>query len=94
MYVTSECFSFPPVDTPFFIHTAIGIYKPEDVREIIKSYEGKDIPLEYAKQEALAKLEHIEEHKRKRLSAGSLTLSSLFGGSSSPVRDIPYNRPL
>jgi import inner membrane translocase subunit TIM50 len=45
--------------------TAIGIYKPPDVRAILKAYEGKNIPLEYAKKEAEMKREFIEEWKAR-----------------------------
>ncbi|CCM03006.1 uncharacterized protein FIBRA_05121 [Fibroporia radiculosa] len=63
---------------------SIGIFKPPDVRPILEAYHGKDIPLEYAKKEAEMKRKHIEdwEKNRKGFSAGSFTLSSLFGGSS------------
>jgi mitochondrial import inner membrane translocase subunit TIM50 len=69
----------------FVIHLiAIGIYKPQDVRPILQAYQGKDIPLEYAKKEAEAKQKHIEEwqHRKKSLSSTGFTLSSLFGSSS------------
>ncbi|KAH8103481.1 HAD-like protein [Cristinia sonorae] len=68
---------------------SIGIYKPADVRPILESYRGKDIPLEYAKAEALAKQKHIEEHNKKGVSASTFTLSTLFGGSSSPAKSSP-----
>lgn len=45
--------------------TAIGIYKPPDVRAILKAYEGKDIALEYAKKEAANKQAFIEEWKAR-----------------------------
>ena len=32
--------------------SAIAIYNPPDVHPILKAYEGKDVPLEYAKTEA------------------------------------------
>ncbi|KAH7929536.1 HAD-like protein [Leucogyrophana mollusca] len=62
---------------------SIGIYKPQDVRPILQAYSGKDIPIEYAKKEAEAKLKHIEEWKGKSkgLSTGGFTLSSLFGST-------------
>jgi mitochondrial import inner membrane translocase subunit TIM50 len=63
---------------------AIGIYKPADVRPILKAYEGKDIPREYALKEAAEKRALIEEWKAhgggKGLSSGGFTLSSLFSG--------------
>jgi import inner membrane translocase subunit TIM50 len=62
---------------------SIGIYKPEDVRPILSAYSGKDIPLEYAKKEAVAKQKHLEQWQHnKGISAGGFTLSGLFGGSS------------
>ncbi|CAL1711722.1 unnamed protein product [Somion occarium] len=69
---------------------SIPIYKAPDVRPILQAYSGKDIPLEYAKKELEAKQKHIEEwqqsHKR---SAGTFTLSSLFGGTPSPAPTSP-----
>ncbi|KAF9234011.1 HAD-like domain-containing protein [Melanogaster broomeanus] len=59
---------------------SIGIYKPQDVRPILQAYQGKDIPLEYAKKEAEARDRHTAEWKTKSkgLSTGGFTLSSLF----------------
>ncbi|EIN06633.1 HAD-like protein [Punctularia strigosozonata HHB-11173 SS5] len=70
---------------------SIGIYKPADVRPILEAYRGKDIPLEYAKKEAEAKLKHIEEWKASGAGkgVGRLTFSSLFGGSSDPAQSSP-----
>ncbi|TCD69387.1 mitochondrial inner membrane protein required for protein import [Steccherinum ochraceum] len=68
---------------------SIGIYKPGDVRPILESYRDKDIPLEYAKTEAAAKLKHIEEHKSKSFSSSSFTLSGMFGGSSGSANSSP-----
>lgn len=64
--------------------TAIGIYKPQDVRPILQAYHGKDIPLEYGKKEAEARELHIAEWKNKSrgLSSGGFTMSSLFGVST------------
>lgn len=45
--------------------TAIAIYNTPDVRPILKAYEGKDVPLEYAKTEANAKAKHIAEWNAK-----------------------------
>lgn len=69
-------------------HTAIAIYKPQDVRPILQSYHGKDIPIEYAKKEAEAKQKHIEEwqQSRKNLTSSGFTFSSLFGVSQVRVR--------
>jgi len=44
---------------------AIGIYKPPDVRAILKAYEGKSIPLEYSKKEADNKRAFVEEWKAR-----------------------------
>ncbi|KAI6145379.1 HAD-like protein [Pisolithus tinctorius] len=62
---------------------SIGIYKPQDIRPILEAYHGKDIPIEYAKKEAEARQQHIAEwtKKRKGLSTGGFTFSSLFGAS-------------
>jgi hypothetical protein len=61
--------------------SAIGIYKPDDVRPILQAYRGKDIPIEYSKKEAEAKEKHIEEwrHKKKGIAGGGFTLSGIFG---------------
>ncbi|KAI0302315.1 HAD-like domain-containing protein [Multifurca ochricompacta] len=65
---------------------SIGIYKPPDVRAILKAYEGKNIPLEYAKKEAENKQAFIEEWKArgggKGISSGGFTFSSLFSGGA------------
>ena len=44
---------------------AIAIYKPPDVRAILKAYEGKSIPLEYAEKEAANKRAFVEEWKAR-----------------------------
>jgi import inner membrane translocase subunit TIM50 len=57
----------------------------------LKAFHGKDIPVEYAKQEAEAKRRHVEAWQQggaKRLSESGFTLSGMFGGSSS-VRSFP-----
>ncbi|KAH9006224.1 HAD-like protein [Lactarius hatsudake] len=65
---------------------SIGIYKPPDVRAILKAYEGKHIPLEYAEKEAESKRAFVEEWKArgggKGLSSGGFTVSSLFSSNS------------
>ncbi|KAI6043535.1 HAD-like domain-containing protein [Pisolithus marmoratus] len=70
---------------------SIGIYKPPDVRPILEAYRGKDIPIEYAKNEAEAREQHIAEWKKKRkgLSTGGFTFSSLFGASEVSHSPIP-----
>ncbi len=58
---------------------AIAIYKPADVRPILEAYRDKDIPIEYAKKEAEAKANHLEEWKKKSRHVSSSSFSSLFG---------------
>ena len=72
--------------------TAIGIYKPPDVRPILQAYAGKDIPVEYAEKEAEAKRKHIEEWntKARGLSKGGFTLSSMFGGASEVSSSVSF----
>jgi len=62
---------------------SIAIYNPPDVRPILKAYEGKDIPLEYAKKEAQAKAKHIEEWNAKhKPSVAAPSFRNLFGLAS------------
>ena len=70
------------------LSAAIAIFKTPDVRPILQAYEGKNIPIEFAKKEAEMKQRHLEEfeHSRKGLSRGGLTLSGLFGGSEKVCR--------
>lgn len=60
------------------------MYNVKDVRPIVKAYQGKDIPIEYAKKEAEAKRVVLEEWERKNGGAstggGSSWLGSMFGG--------------
>lgn len=75
---------------------AIGIFAPPDVRPILKAYEGKDIPTEYAKKEEESKRASIEEWERKNpsraqgVSASGGFLGGMFG-SVSPVCLIFYH---
>jgi mitochondrial import inner membrane translocase subunit TIM50 len=62
---------------------SIGIYKPADVRPILKRYEGKNIPIEYAKTEATAKAQHVEKWQSKQTGVSTNFMSSMFGLSSS-----------
>lgn len=75
----------------------MAIYKPADVRPILKAYEGKDIPIEYAKREAEAKARFIEDWKAKgalKSSVSASGISSLFGLSqASTVVSISFNVP-
>ena len=68
---------------------AIGIFSPADVRPILKAYDGKDIPREYAKKEAEAKRVAVEEWERLHPSsvhgAGSGFLSSVFGSVAAVI---------
>ncbi|KAG6909186.1 hypothetical protein DXG01_001700 [Tephrocybe rancida] len=63
---------------------SIAIYHPDDVRPILKRYEGQNIPVEYAKREAEHKAKHVEEWKKKK-GVQSSSFSSLFGLSTQPV---------
>jgi len=72
---------------------SVGIYKPPDVRTILEAYEGKSIPIEYAKKEAENKRQFIEEWKArgggKGLSSGGFTVSSLFSGNEKHSAPLP-----
>ncbi|WWD22651.1 hypothetical protein CI109_107144 [Kwoniella shandongensis] len=76
---------------------SIGIFNPADVRPILKAYEGKDIPVEYAKKEAEAKKKAIEDWERTHptavAGAGSGFLSSMFGSVAAPGSTRP-NQPM
>ncbi|KAH8110508.1 HAD-like protein [Phellopilus nigrolimitatus] len=64
---------------------SIAIYKPQDIRPIVQAYQGKNIPIEYAKKEAEAKHLFLEDWRKSgkaQSAGGGLTLSSLFSGSS------------
>jgi len=69
---------------------SIAIYNPPDVRPILKAYEGKNVPLEYAKTEAQAKAKHIAEWnaKHKPVEAAP-SFRNLFGFASSVTRNEP-----
>ncbi|KAG6891171.1 hypothetical protein C0992_009786 [Termitomyces sp. T32_za158] len=60
---------------------SIAIYHPQDVRPILQAYQGKDIPIEYAKREAEQKAKHIEEWKKKK-GIQTSSISSMFGLSA------------
>jgi import inner membrane translocase subunit TIM50 len=65
---------------------SIAIYKPADVRPVLKAYQDKNIPLEYAKVEAEMKAKHVAEWKAKHKSAGSgFSFGSAFGLSNTPT---------
>jgi hypothetical protein len=69
---------------------AIAIYKPEDVRPILQAYQGKSIPVEYAKKEAEAKAKHIEGWKHKK-GVNRSSFASLLGHNVSPF--LPFLFP-
>ena len=63
--------------------SAIAFFNPPDVRPILKAYEGKDVPLEYAKTEAKAKAKHIADWNAKHQSvAATPSFRNLFGLAS------------
>lgn len=65
--------------------SAIAIYKPGDVRPILEAYQGKNIPVEYAKKEDQAKQQFLEDWRRSgkgKVSTSSFTLSGLFGSEA------------
>ncbi|WVW81240.1 hypothetical protein I302_103231 [Kwoniella bestiolae CBS 10118] len=76
---------------------SIGIFNPADVRPILKAYEGKNIPVEYAKKEAEAKQKAVQEWERMHPSAvagaGSGWLSNVFGSVAAPGQTRP-NQPM
>ncbi|KAF4620794.1 hypothetical protein D9613_001039 [Agrocybe pediades] len=77
---------------------SIAIYRPDDVRPILKAYAGKDIPLEWGRKEAEMKAKHIAEwqakNKHKISSGGSgFSFGSLLGLSDLTVPSQPKNQP-
>lgn len=69
---------------------SIAIYKPKDIRPILEAYKDKDIPTQYAKNEAEAKRRHIEEWtKKKGKTGGGLSLTGFMGGTSGSKSPIP-----
>lgn len=70
---------------------SIGIYNPPDVRPMVKAYEGKDIPKEYAKREAESKRQFIENWKAHGGGGlgGGFTLSTLFTGGGARASKVP-----
>ncbi|ESK90564.1 mitochondrial import inner membrane translocase subunit tim50 [Moniliophthora roreri MCA 2997] len=57
---------------------SIAIYKPPDVRPILEAYQGKNIPVEYAKKEAEGKAKHLEEWKQNKGNKSN-SIGSFFG---------------
>ncbi|KIL61962.1 hypothetical protein M378DRAFT_13166 [Amanita muscaria Koide BX008] len=68
---------------------SVAIYKPPDTRPILNAYQGKNIPLEYAKKEAEAKAKHVEEWGKSHKGVSSSFFSSLLGLSSASSTDGP-----
>ncbi|KAI4517662.1 HAD-like protein [Schizophyllum commune Loenen D] len=71
---------------------SLAIYKVPDVRPILQAYAGKDIPIEYAKKEALEKQRHIEEWNKNPKSKPRTNpgLAALFGiAPPPPSTDVP-----
>jgi import inner membrane translocase subunit TIM50 len=61
----------------------------------LKAYDGKDIPIEYAKKEEESKRAAIEEWERKnpnRSSGGGGFLGGMFGSVSAVCSLTPYSR--
>ena len=56
------------------------MFNVKDVRPILSAYQGKDIPVEYAKKEAEAKRVAIEEWERRNPNAGSGGAAGWLGG--------------
>jgi mitochondrial import inner membrane translocase subunit TIM50 len=64
---------------PFLEYIFAMQYK--DVREVLKSFEGKHIPTEFARREALARAEFNKEYEKQKKArrSGMGTLGSLLG---------------
>lgn len=84
------------VQSPFICYVrwrkAIAIFNTPDVRPILKAYDGKDIPIEYAKKEEESKRAAIEEWERKnpnRSSGGGGFLGGMFGSVSAVCPPFP-----
>ncbi|KAK9769384.1 putative Mitochondrial import inner membrane translocase subunit TIM50 [Seiridium cardinale] len=61
-----------------YIHTM----QYKDVREVLKSFEGKNIPVEFARREAIARAEFEKQfsaHRRKNVPSGMAALGGLLG---------------
>ncbi|KAF9066553.1 HAD-like domain-containing protein [Rhodocollybia butyracea] len=67
---------------------SIAIYKPADVRPILTAYQGKNIPVEYAKREAEGKQKHIENWKQNKGSTSN-SFGGFFGVSSRSTQNAP-----
>ncbi|KAJ4499768.1 HAD-like domain-containing protein [Lentinula lateritia] len=67
---------------------SIAIYKPADVRPILTAYNGKNIPLEYAKRETEGKQKHIENWKQNKGSTSN-SFGGFFGVASRSTQNAP-----
>jgi len=82
--------SFVRLLADFFCAVAIAIHRPDDVRPILKAYQGKDVALEYSKFEAEMKRKQIEQWEKSGggksvvSNAGGSWLSRLMGAVRSP----------
>lgn len=67
---------------------SIAIYAPADVRPVLKHYAGKDIPREFAKQEAEMKAAAIAEWERTHPTGtgGSSWFGGMLGGGSATAQ--------
>ncbi|KAF9561907.1 HAD-like protein [Agrocybe pediades] len=72
---------------------SIAIYRPDDVRPILKAYAGKDIPLEWGRKEAEMKAKHIAEWQAKNKHKISSGGSGFSFGSLLGLSDPPKNQP-
>lgn len=74
----------------FVNQTAVALTTPDDIRPVLKSFEGEYIPLEWAKREQemnrMHRLQWEEEQKKKKTSRN---LGSLLGGGSAPPVEGP-----
>lgn len=62
----------------------------EDTRKVLKSFEGTDLPSEFARREALHRekfLKELDERKAKRPRRGHGVLGSLLGAKPQPSPD-------
>ncbi|RXK42686.1 hypothetical protein M231_00242 [Tremella mesenterica] len=77
---------------------SIAMYNTPDVRPVLKAYEGKDIPIEYAKKEAETKRLALEQwertHPKSIAGAGSGWVTSLFGSVASQSGQRRSDQPL
>lgn len=71
--------------------TAVALTTPDDIRPVLKSFEGEYIPLEWAKREQemnrMHRLQWEEEQKSKKTSRNLGSI--LGGGSAAPVEGPP-----